>query len=1103
MKCVFRYTLPIFILLFANSIIARGQKNVQLINSLDVLKQGVVLMDSGAYDLACSLFEQVSRNDTNYVLALFEDAASRESNDEDSMAVVLCDKGLAIPTEYEPDFYKLKAGALIGMKKYNEAESILYKAINKFPDVYQLHFTLGLAYYKAQRYDSAIASLERSIHLNIFHASSHYYLGRCCLEQGRVIPALLSLQFSLILEPLTTRSFSTIQLIERVTENKYEFNSATKVDPTKYGDGPFLDIEALVQSQAALNKEYKPESKINYNIVKQCQLIYDKLRYEPNSDNFWMRVYVPFFTDMRKMKYFDPYSCYIMQSVNDDVLQKQIKKEKKKVDKFSDWAYQEISNTRKTREIMIKGTKTMVHCYYYDSHALRSMGQLNTKGEYKGEWVFFNENTEKISAKGTFDDNANPIGQWEYFYFDGTPKERSNYSMGKRNGLSEEWYENGAIEGQYYFKNDKLDSDFVKYNTSGIPSYRGTYKDNQLSGKAVTYYSDGRKWYELNYSNGLLEGEQREYFANGQLKFSGTYTAGKKNGSAKDYWSNGKLKDEGENKDDKANGHWKFYYSDGTFWEEADYMDDHHSDPVTEYYRNGKKKEEIPYDADGKLNGAYNYYDDDGVKYKQADYLNDMLQHYVYTDKNGKTLSEAKIADKKIMMVNYYPNGVKQSEGQLVNDKREGEWKFYAYNGTLSGTEEYSAGDLEGRATNYYTNGKIKNEVDYKNDMKEGYYKGYYIDGTLNCEGWYVAGKRQGDWYYYNSKEGLESHNYYLNDDEHGYQDYFNSNGNITSEDYYRLGYFDKLWNYDTTGKNVENTYISDKGNGHFVLLYPNGQARVDRTYVAGNNDGADKSHYCNGKLLYDGFFIAGKKQGKQTDYYDNGDLRSVYNYDLGDATGPVVVYFKGEKPWIKKNYFEDEKDGPIEEHYDIGNLLYTGQQHDGLNEGRYDFYSPDSLLSCICFYHQGVLLSYSYFDKNGNMIAPVLIKNDSDHIVTYFSNGNKSGEYTYSNRYLNNEAKEYYSNGNVYKIDHYYYGNLSGPQKAYYSNGTPKAEENYYLGDQDGKNVYYSDNGKVERIENWVLGDKQGPFYYYDKSGNLTKTIVYYDNNEVYEIDK
>lgn len=1085
------------------SLCANAQKKVELINSLDLLKRGIALADSGSYDKAVALYEQISPNDTNYAMALFEEAASCISGSKDSLALIICQKGLELHSDYKPDFYKLMGSALIDLGKYDDAIKLMHKAIAKYPNVYLLHFTLGLAYYKSQNYDSAIAALEQSISLNIYHASSHYYLGKCCLEQGRMIPAVLSLQFCLVIEPLTTRSFSVVQLLEKVMENKYEYNKSNKVPPSKYNDGIFADLDLLVQSQAALNKGYKAKTKINYNVIKQCQLVLEKLSYTPNTNNFWMDTYAPFFTELEAKDFFEPYAHYIMQSVNDDKLQKDIKSEKKKIDKFLDWADSKIIAMRHSRDIIINGKKTQVVCYYYSNHLLQAMGLENTQGKQTGEWTIYHENDGTVAARGSFDDNGNRTGAWQWYYSDSTLKERTEYREGKKEGSSETRYDNGAIKGKYSYKNGMLNGEALEYNSSGIINTLGTYKDDKPIGIFTLYYADGKPHYTVNYGENGMEGEQKEFYVTGQLELSTLYQNSKKNGAMKEYWPGGKLKDEGAYKEDKPSGHWKFYYEDGSLQRESDYSDGNPVGTSFIYYRNGKKQEETPYDKDGKVDGPDIMYDYDGIKYGILDYKKDMLEHYIYLDKAGKTLSEGKLTGKSLHHESYYPSGIKHSEGETLYNKREGEWKFYSVTGALSITENYAYGQLNGKATNYYLNGKVKDSVYYENDEMEGYYVSYWGNGVMKSQGWYEAGHPEGDWYYYNLKGGVSSHNYYLDGEMHGYAEFYNPTGRMIDKVYYTNGYLDKDCVYDTNGQNIIYTYQSDKGNGHYLITYPNGQAKIDRTYMSGNAEGPEKMYYYDGKSWSDANFLIDKHQGLYKTYYDNGNPETMYNYDAGNLSGKAELYFRSGKIKVRENYLGGEEDGHYQEYYETGNLRREGQSQDGMSEGEYRYYSQDSLLYCVRRYHNEIVTEYSYLGKNGQLVPFIPLEKGTGDVKTFYANGNKSLECTYLNGSLQGRRVEYLSNGNVFEDENYELGNITGTQKYYYPSGKLKAEENYYMGEKDGQCLYYYENGKPEHEESWVLGYQQGASRYYDHNGNLLKTAVFYNNDEVSEVKK
>src|ERR1700761_6453359 len=99
-KRIVSFLIVLVMLSFFCSKNVSAQKNIPLIDSYDLLQKGIALADSGQYDKASALYEQISRNDTNYSLALYEEAISRISGGEDSIAIGLCRRGIELNTEY-------------------------------------------------------------------------------------------------------------------------------------------------------------------------------------------------------------------------------------------------------------------------------------------------------------------------------------------------------------------------------------------------------------------------------------------------------------------------------------------------------------------------------------------------------------------------------------------------------------------------------------------------------------------------------------------------------------------------------------------------------------------------------------------------------------------------------------------------------------------------------------------------------------------------------------------------------------------------------------------------------------------------------------------
>lgn len=96
----------------------------------------------------------------------------------------------------------------------------------------------------------------------------------------------------------------------------------------------------------------------------------------------------------------------------------------------------------------------------------------------------------------------------------------------------------------------------------------------------------------------------------------------------------------------------------------------------------------------------------------------------------------------------------KVSEGELVNKKPEGVWKYYHYQSDKIMTiENYINGQLNGEKQVYYQNGQLAEKINYINDLKDGEYHRYAETGTSIEESEYKNGELHGKVTYYD-KEG-------------------------------------------------------------------------------------------------------------------------------------------------------------------------------------------------------------------------------------------------------------------------------------------------------------------------------------------------------------
>lgn len=109
--------------------------------------------------------------------------------------------------------------------------------------------------------------------------------------------------------------------------------------------------------------------------------------------------------------------------------------------------------------------------------------------------------------------------------------------------------------------------------------------------------------------------------------------------------------------------------------------------------------------------------------------------------------------------VYYHKNGLKESEGEFVNNLKEGEWKDWNKAGNHSGIRHFKQGKMVGRNISWHENKNIYDST-LLDENGNGKSFTFYDDGTKNGEGSYIAGYKSGPWLYYhhtvNSPKSIE-----------------------------------------------------------------------------------------------------------------------------------------------------------------------------------------------------------------------------------------------------------------------------------------------------------------------------------------------------------
>lgn len=1073
---------------FISSFTAFSQENNPLINSGEVIKEGIKLHDEGKFSEAIAKFKLVVQSDTNYFWALQELSGSYNYNKEYDKAIETAKKGLAETGYYRPDFYTALANAYDDSGDSLKALEVYLQAIKEYPLVNLLYFNAGLTYSKLKKYDLAVEYYQKGLNINLFHTSSHLALGNLMARQGHVTPAILSLSMFILLEGSSDRAFTALELLEKIAKGTY-----TPKEPitTSYNAEAFKELDLIINSKIALNPKYKAKIKNDFDVVKQLQIMLEKFEFNKNETDFWMQTYGPFFEKVFKENKTEVFLYNILQPTNLKDVHKWLKSNKDDNTEFGKWAVNIFDKQRERRTATLDDVTKEYNFQYYSDGRIYGYGTTE-KDINVGFWKYFNANGTLLSEIN-FNKEGKKEGTCKWYHQNGIISNIGEFKNGQVNGLMQYFSEKGILTETSNFKADSLEGTYTTYYQTGQKRKEGTYINNKKEGLETEFYKNGKIKHKETFKANKGEGEATNYYENGQLEWKCGKKDDKFDGPFETYFLNGKLKTKGQYKDDVLIGKWEGYYANGKLQEIKTLSDKGLViGEYKSYYENGNIEEEFTSTPDGKINGPRKKYLESGKLYTMSMYENDVEKSIQFTDNKGKA-TDIKLPKSKFKFTGLNPNGTIKSEGFFDKGNRIGEWKFYNEFGKLSGIYNYVKDKTDGPYKTFYENGKVKSEGTYKEDQLHGYFKSYFRNGKLSQEGWYQYGLAQGTWITYSVNGNLKEKEYYINDNATGYNESYTVTGKLDCIYIKDYDLVERITYFDSTGKILSDDKLI-KGNGTHKALFANGNTYCTGTYKNSLLEGEYTWYYANGKLDSKCNFVAGKREGTTVSFYENGNkkvegkyknslqvgtwknyyenlpnkIQKITSYDdFGDTDSLLTWFYENGKPEVISNYAHDKRKGVAKYFTETG-------------ETRIEKTLNDEEVQKFAYY------------KVNNEKVEAEIGIGQQKITAYFPNGKISAEEDILDGQLHGKRVYYYPNGQIAIIRIFEYGDQEGEETNYYSDGKVKSIEPHLTDYMNGICKYYRPDGKLEKEIPYVLGEKHGTAKFYDATGKLTKTVIY-----------
>lgn len=1065
-------------------------QNVKPVNSGELISEGIKLHDQEKYKEAAAVYRTIPRNDTNYVRSLYELAYTLSSDSSYDEALKICNEGLTKEdSEYELDFLVLRANIVDDIGDSKRALQLYDSALTKYPNYQGLFFNKAIALLHLDKNEEAEEVLKSLLLRNPYYSSAHYRLGNLALAKGQLIPAMMCYYTYLLVAPEGSYSSSSINLLAAISkgsDDALQYVSKRKMTP----EGNLGLVEQIVTSKIALDKNYKVLTSLDDPVIRQLQVMMEKLEYEKDNPDFFMQFYVPYIKDIFNKKLFEPAVYTAFSGVTIDKIQDYLKKNSKETTKAAQSINDHFHLIRSTRVLDYSKRISASPIYNFDE------GVCFAKGRVEG---------------------GNEVGEWDYYHKNGNRKAIGMFINGKKDGKWTYYYDNGKLSGYDNWENGEQVGEDLTYNKKGVLVTKANFVNGKLDGEKTSYYAIGHAYSITAYSNGVESGLYQEFHISGKKKIEASFAEGELNGTYKSFFQNGKTEIIASYNKGKLNGTYQSFYDNGQLEFEAFYKEGKLDSEAKTYHRNGKLKhklvyvngtvegDELDYNDEsvllykvpfkkGKADGLAEYYDDDGKLYSTFQFENDRLKQAKYFDKSGKLISTSTRQNKLIELSTYNPEGFKTSF-VAYDDKgqKQGADTFYYNSGKVKEVNYYADGALTGVVTGYYSNGTKQYEVNYTNDKKNGLTRNYYVNGAIQSEGWYVDGQLNGDWIDYNEKGNITFRGTYLNDELYGTRESYFANGKLDDEEDYQWGWRTALRQFDSLGKTINNSTLKNSS-GKYKGVFPNGKPRYEGTLINGDFDGSFTTYFIDGSINFSKNYDHGLLNGPYKEYNYGGQISAEGSYDFGKKTGVWKSYYSDGKISREERYEDGELNGKSIFYFPDGKIEREVSYKNGERNGVYNRYAYDGQLASVFYYKDDVISSYTYKDKNGQLVPAIPVKGGSGKVITYFSNGSKSTEMEFADGKLTGSYKLYYPNGKVYyEEENVICGITYGKTGDYYPNGNVKTA--YYLNydNLDGSYKEYYENGKIKDEANYYNGYLHGPRKFYDSNGKLTLKLDYY----------
>lgn len=268
----------ILVLIFSAKFLVLAQWEDPKADSVEV---GLVLYENSDYEGALNYFNAALEYDAKYTDAWFYKAQCYHDLKDYKRSIKICDKVIKQVDHFMLDAFLLKASSYDKLGDFDNAVSVYYEAIEKYPNSSLLYRKLGVRFLKRERIVDARKVLIDAVKLNHDDALSHRALSHVLFKGGEDLLGVMALYRAILLNPDDGDIVKLVDLLE---------NKLSAILNQGLEEGPiFIHIKKLNLGESIVISSVD-------DLAKFSRILFGNIETKDyTKDNFWYHYYVLFY----------------------------------------------------------------------------------------------------------------------------------------------------------------------------------------------------------------------------------------------------------------------------------------------------------------------------------------------------------------------------------------------------------------------------------------------------------------------------------------------------------------------------------------------------------------------------------------------------------------------------------------------------------------------------------------------------------------------------------------------------------------------------------------------------------------------------------------